>query len=337
MRYSAIAIVVSTIALASSAGAEGMFKASRSMDVERHSGLSLADADKMLTSLRERNRRVIDIEVRLTSACAASASEADLKAHSCSTTPIFDFLSEPNADGRRWIVNLADSEAEYAETWQSRSKEGYRLADIEPHSVYTYTRTGPIPMRVQFSTLWVENTEKLAWYSYSRLTNQGFSDKFKQHGDGQKMAVTDYETYELIGADCPKPNQYGAPLCIAAVFTQPPAGEKWAFLRNLSPEDYLDKKDSYQRGGFRTLLLNNQWGRLAVTFIQQPEAKNWQSFARMTEAEYKKNAIDMRSEGYRLVDLEMGHQDLPNTKDVSFGSIWYRPPPQPARAPTRKR
>lgn len=332
MRYFVIAMIVTT-SLASRAGAEGVFKALRSMDVERHAGLSLVDADKMLTTLRERNRRVIDVEVRLTTGCAPS--EAALKAQSCSTTPIFDLLSEPNADGGRWIVDLADSETEYAETWKTRSKEGYRLADIEPHSIYTYTRSGPIPKRVQFSTLWVQNTERLGWYSYSRLTNQAFSDKFKQHGDGQKMAVTDYETYELQGADCPKPSQYSAPMCVAAVFTRPPAGEKWAFLRNLSPQEYLDKKDSYERGGFRTLMLNNQWGRIAVTFIQQPEASSWKSFARMTEAEYKRTAGDMRGEGYRLIDLEMGHQDLPNTGDISFGSIWYRPSPPRPRAPAR--
>ncbi len=326
MRYYLIAIIMA--GLASSVGAEGLFSASRSIDVQRHTGLDLVDADKMLTSLRERNRRVIDVEVRLTTTCAPS--EAALKAESCTTMPIFDLLSEPNPGGGRWIVNLAESDAQYAETWKSRSSEKYRLADIEPHSVYTYTRSGPVPKRVQFTSLWVQDAGRLAWASYSRLTSQGFSDKFRQHGDGQKMAVTDYETYELVGADCPRPTRYSPPMCVAAIFTRPPAGAKWAFLRNLSPQDYLDKKESYERSGFRTLLLNNQWNSIAATFLQQPDAGNWKSFARMTEAEYTKIAGDMRGQGYRLVDFEMGHQDLPNTKDISFGSIWYKPPPRSA-------
>lgn len=331
MRNFAIAAIIAT--LASSAGAEGVFRTSRSMDVERHAGLTLADADKMLTSLRERDRRVIDVEVRLTTTCATS--EAAVNAQSCSTTPIFDLLSEPNPAGGRWVVNLAESEAGYAATWKSRSQEGYRLADIEPHSVYTYTRSGPLPKRVQFTSLWVQDADRLGWASFSRLTGQGFSDKFKQHGDGQKMAVTDYETYELIGADCPRPTRYSPPMCVAAIFTRPPANAKWAFLRNLSPQQYLDKKESYERGGFRTLLLNNQWDRIAATFVQQPDAENWKSFARMTEAEYKKTANEMRGDGYRLVDLEMGHRDLPNTTDISFGSIWYKPSKPPTRIPSR--
>lgn len=332
MRHLLFAILLA--AVAAPAAAEGVFRAGRSMDVERHAGLDLADADKMLTALRERDRRVIDVEVRLVTNCATT--EAAVNAQSCSTSPVFDLLSEPNAGGGRWMVSLAETEAGYAATWKARSAEGYRLADIEPHSVYTYTRSGPVPKRVQFTSLWVQDADRPGWYSYSRLTGAGFSDKFKQHGDGQKMAVTDYETYELVGADCPKPTRYAPPTCVAAVFTRPPAGAKWAFLRNLAPQEYLDKKEAYARGGFRTLLINNQWGRIAATFIQQPEADSWKSFARMTEAEYKRTAAEMRGDGYRLVDLEMGHQDLPNTADISFGSIWFKPLPPSTRTPQRR-
>lgn len=314
--------------------AEGQFKPSHSLDIERHIGMSLSDAKKMVTSLRERQRRVIDIEVRPAIECTQTNQAVDDEA--CDTTPRFDLVSEPNPEDQRWLVTLAQSEATYAASWKEHSEAGMRLVDLEPHSVYTFTRGGPAPKRVQFSALWIESRQKLGWVSFSRLSSAAFSEKFKTHGEAQEMAVTSYATYELLGSDCPKPPGSRLPTCIAAVFTQPPTGERWAFFRNLTPDAYIEKKLAYEKAGFRTLMLNNQSGRIAVTFMAQPDAANWQSFARMSESEYKRTAATMRDKGYRLVDFEAGSLEPPNSQDISFGSIWFKPPAPPARAPASR-
>lgn len=314
--------------------AEGIFAPTRTGDTQLKRGLTEAEAKAAIISLREQNRRVIDVEVSNHSVDCGN-SDAVLRAETCQTFLKYDLLSEPNPSGRRWDLNIGESPEIYAKNWKDNSAKGWRLMSLEPRSIYTFTRSGPHPKKVMFASLWVEDPARIGWVSFSRLTNAEYSAKFKEFAEGKQMVVTSYATYDLLGADCDKPSAYDAPRCIAVTFAKDPGARKFAFLRNLTPDAYTEQREKYEKGGFRTLLLSNR-AKMATSFIRNDSADEWKSFSRLSASEFDKTDQQMRQQGWRLTDFEAAQMN--GVADTNFngtriyGGIWFKPAPPPKRA-----
>jgi Bacterial tandem repeat domain 1 len=321
--------------LASPLGAEGIFTPSRASDVQLKRGLTEAEAKAAIISLREQNRRVIDVEVTAHSPDCVNIKGIE-NSETCDTILKYDILSEPDSGGRVWDLNIGESADDYAKSWKANSGKGMRLVALEPRSVHTFTRTGPLARKVAFASLWVDDPANIAWVSFSRLSSAEFSAKFKEFAEGKGMVVTSYATYSLLGAGCDKTGPYDTARCIAATFAKPPGDAKSAFMRGLTPEKYTSEREKYEKGGFRTLLLSNG-ERMATSFVKDASAGDWQSYSRLSAADFDKMEKDMRGKGWRLVDFEAAQMN--GEKDANFngsriyGGIWHKPGPAPRRTP----
>jgi hypothetical protein len=315
-------------------GAEGLFSPARTGETQLKRGLTEAEAKAQIISLREQNRRVIDVEISSHSTDCAK-DDTYLKAESCDTILKYDLLSEPNPTGQRWDLNIGENPEAYAKSWKDNSAKGWRLMSLEPRSIHTFTRSGPIPKKVAFASLWVEDPARIGWVSFSRLTSAEFSSKFKEFAEGRQMAVTSYATYDLAGANCDKSGNYSQPRCIAVTFAKDPSNRKFAFLRNQSPDAYTEQREKYEQGGFRTLLLSNS-EKIATSFIKDDSAAEWQSRSRLSATEFDNTNQQMKAQGWRLVDFEAapmnGEKDAKFNGTPIYGGIWFKAGPAPQRA-----
>jgi len=134
----------------------------------------------------------------------------DTDAYASGVSMRYAMIWQKNHDRRKWVQLRNMTSASYHDNWKKYRDRGYRPADIEVYRVGTAWR---------YAGIWVENKERLGWWSRRNMTSAQYGDAFKaQSARGYRLG--DMEAYRV-----------GSQVKHSAIWVENKAGIRWAQLR----------------------------------------------------------------------------------------------------------
>lgn len=193
---------------------------------------------------------------------------------------------QTNITNRDWASLRNLTSAEFAQEWQQRKDQGYRLIDQEIYLLGGQWR---------YAGVWTKNVERLNWASYRNVTSADFSAKFQQYRDN--YLPIDFEGYSV-----------GSSIHYAAAWVENTDNLKWSLVRDLSASQYATLFQQY-RNNYRVLDVESYHhdGKqyYAAIWLENPDGRYWKTLRDMTSKQFGDTWQALLDEGYRLVDFEI--------------------------------
>lgn len=205
-----------------------------------------------------------------------------------------------NTDNRKWVVKTKLTAQQFSVEWEKYKNEGYRPIDQETH-VLNSTR--------YYGAIWIENTEKLGWYSYRNLTSDEFHQKFEELRG--KYIPVDVDAYQV-----------GNQMRYSAIWIENKENIDWVIKRNLS-ESELDEEYAQRREeGYRVydieVYTRNSGLQYAVIFVKEAQKRGWYWRYGMNSTWFHNYWARYRDMGYRIEDIEV-YQTSNGTR---YAGVW---------------
>lgn len=284
---------------ASPASAEGYLQPLMAGRTNVHRNIDASDVDAMVTTLRESGRIVIDVE--MDEICSRHVRNC-LRFH---------MVSAPNTDGRSWDIVTGVQKTSYDNAWQRNVDRGYRPTDIEIDGIHQVNPNGA-GGRTQFyfSGVWVENTERFRWASFSFIDNDTFDREFNERVKRGNMILVDHERDTWFGGRN------------AAIFIIPRREQNVTSRVSMSTSEYaaLAPKAYGQQKRWPLYLGFGPGVRTSLMRDQRREAR---VFTALNDGQFRNRLTVARNDGFQLVDLEKNGN--------SWAVVFLRPRRQPVR------
>jgi len=277
------AAITMTCAFPSIVAAEGWLDPMLDKRTSLHFAADRSKLNSKIVDLKERGRIVIDVETYYDKQCASTNSSWQ---YICRR---YALISTKNVDNLLWEVVLPYDKAAYSEQWKEFESRNFRLADFEDDGLVVNTITA----------LFVQNSQKLRWASFSSLSRKRFKEEYKKRVTNGKMTLIDHEVFEegdkrrhavIFAAD--KPRRFTLP--------------SW----RLSYDDYAQLATfAYDRDNLRPLYMNTIYSLHSDTYYTTLIRDNFADakvFTRMTRKQFNTRNANLREKGYRLIDIEVG-------------------------------
>ncbi len=162
-----------------------------------------------------------------------------------------------NSESLSWISYTDQSSSEFATLFDRYNSVGYLMIDIDAEYIQG---------AMNYSAIWVDNVENLAWAEFRDLTSDQFAQKFDEYKDTHRMI--DVESYQI------GPLQF-----YAGIWVENKNGRGWYELRDMTAKTFGDKWLELRDAGYRLVdyetysTLDGQ--RYAGIWRQNSERPNW--------------------------------------------------------------
>lgn len=267
-----------SIALPLQSFAEGWLDPLIEGRTEIHTGLDKRTLATRIIDLKERGRIAIDVETYQKKECRTLQKTV----YDCRR---YALVSAPNPDRLLWeIVHPYDQDA-FSKRWDEFVGRKFRLADFE-HDGWRYS---------SITALFVQNQQDLKWASFSRLSQSRFNTEYKKFVTDGQMTMIDHEVYDS-----------GDVKRHAVIFAADAPRRHTPAFRALSKSEYAKLSVvAYDTDSLRPLYMNPTGGMFFTTFIRD-RGTSAKVFTTMTRVQFNRRNSNLKSLGYRLVDVEIG-------------------------------
>jgi CubicO group peptidase (beta-lactamase class C family) len=136
-----------------------------------------------------------------------------------------------NTEELEWISYTDQSDAEFSQLFERYSDQGYMMIDIDADF---------IDGGMNYSAIWVENSENLAWVEWRDLTSAEFAEKFDEYKDNYRMI--DVESYQV-----------GVSQFYAGIWVENRNGRGWVEWRDMTAKEFGDKWLQLRDAGYRLI------------------------------------------------------------------------------------
>ncbi len=236
-----------------------------------------------VVDMKERGRIVIDVETYYDTQCASTNSDWQYKCRR------YTLISTKNVDNLLWEIVLPYDKNAYSEQWKEFEGKNFRLADIEDDGLVANTITA----------LFVQNSKKLKWASFSSLSLKRFKEEYKKRVTDGKMTLIDHEVFEE-----------GGKKRHAVIFAKDKSLRFTLPSWRLSYDDYAKLATfAYDRDNLRPLYMNAIYSYQSDTYyttFMRDNSTDAKVFTRMTRKQLNTRNANLREKGYRLIDIEVG-------------------------------
>ncbi|MEM1163321.1 MAG: serine hydrolase [Pseudomonadota bacterium] len=211
----------------------------------------------------------------------------DTDAYSSGASMRYAMIWQKNHDRRKWAQLRNMTSDSYNRNWKKYRDLGYRPADIEVYKVGSAWR---------YAGIWIENKEKLGWWSRRNMTSAQYGDAFKKQS-ARGYRLVDMEAYRV-----------GSQVKYSAIWVHNKAGIRWAQLRNMTRSSYQNEVNRKVRQGYQVVdyeAYDTPHGmRYAAIWNKVASNVKWAVRTDRTELQFANYWREYRDKGYRIVDFE---------------------------------
>ena len=218
-----------------------------------------------------------------------------------------------NVENLRWASYRNVSGTDFSEKFSEYSSAGYRLIDIEAY---------PTGNGTKYAAVWVQNNDRLGWYTHRGLTSSEFSEKFDDYAR-RGFRLIDTESYRIN-------NQQR----FAGIWVRNTSGRGWFANRGMSANGFGNKWRAYKDQGYRLIDFEAyptaRGTRYAGIWRQN---NNRQNRATKTDVD---NAIKSYREQFNIAGVSvaimhqgelvysrgLGHDDIAQLKAAHAGTVY---------------
>ncbi len=230
----------------------------------------------------------------------------DQEAYTLGGTRYYAGIWVENREGLAWASFRNLTSQEFSDKFQTYSKNGYIMVDVEGYST---------PQGLRYAMIWVENTEGLAWAEYRNLSSQEFADKFDQLKATHR--VLDVESYRHNGV------QY-----YAGIWVENKNGRGWAEYRDMTETGWRNRWYRMRDLGYRLvdfeIYPTGSGYRYAGVWRQNTDRPNWPLKAQvdnlaqayMAQNDLPGMSVAIAQGGVIRYMRGFGYQDV-------SGGVWY--------------
>jgi len=162
-----------------------------------------------------------------------------------------------NTEDLGWISYTDKNSDEFSTLYGRYREAGYLMIDVD---------AGYIQGEMNYSAVWVENSESLDWVEWRDMTSDEFAEKFDEYEDVYRMI--DVESYKVGG------EQY-----YAGIWVENINGRGWYEYRDMSAKGFGDKWLELRDAGYRLVDYEvypyGDGYRYAGIWRQNSERPNW--------------------------------------------------------------
>ncbi|MEM9217985.1 MAG: serine hydrolase [Cyanobacteria bacterium P01_F01_bin.150] len=137
-----------------------------------------------------------------------------------------------NVENLKWWSRRNMDGNEYASVFKEKSKQGYRLIDMEAYN----TADG-----LRYSAIWYENVDNTPWAQLRNMTRERYSEEVTKKS-ADDMVIVDYESYRTDSGQ-----RY------AAIWEKNTSGRAWVVRTNRKEEDFASYWREYLDKGYRLI------------------------------------------------------------------------------------
>lgn len=193
---------------------------------------------------------------------------------------------QKNVDKRGWISRRDMSESEFENLNRFYRQQGLRLIDQD---IYL------IDDKKTFSAAWIQNQEKLWWFSKWHLSPHGLAS-LQQRFESHSIPI------DVEGYINDQKLEYGL------IWLHNKDNLKWALKVGMKRAEYDHVAQDYKNQGYRILdfeSYTHDGAQLyAAIWIQQASNNRWKTHSDLTKSEYQHRWEALNNAGYRLTDFE---------------------------------
>lgn len=210
-------------------------------------------------------------------------------------------IEDPN--DVKWSSIRGYSSQAFNAYFQKMKSKGYRIIDIE---------VDMINGQPKYAAVWQYNTDKRKWASLRNLTSEQFSNKWKSYLQSGYRLI-DQESYILNGKRF-----------YAGVWIQNKENYTWASYRNVNTTQFTAKFNQFKQKGYRIVDVeaypSGNSTLYSAIWIKKSGGPAWFSYRNMSKVDYAQRFQDLRSKGYRVMDLESYRRN----GQQQYAAIWVK-------------
>ena len=199
----------------------------------------------------------------------------------------YAMIWQKNHDRRKWAALRNMTSDSYHKKWKEFRDKGYRPADIEVYKIGSAWR---------YAGIWVENKERLKWWSRRNMTSAQYGDAFKKRS-AEGYRLVDMEAYQV-----------GNQVKYSAIWVENKPRVKWAQLRNMTRSSYQKQVTDRAKKGEMVVdyeaYQTPSGMRYAAIWNKVPGNVKWTVKTNLNETQFANRWREMRDRGYRIVDFE---------------------------------
>lgn len=205
-------------------------------------------------------------------------------------------------DSVAWSSIRGYSSSEFAQYFQQKQAQGYRVIDIEVDQIGGQTR---------YSAVWQYNSDKRGWASYRNMTSEQFGQRWQDFRN-KGYRLIDQESYTI-----------GSKRYYAGVWVQNKENTPWVSYRNVDSAEFSQRFKTYQQQGYRMVDVEayasgNKTLYAAIWVKNNSQA--WAEYRDMSATDYATKFKDFQGKGYRVMDLESYRQG----GRQKYAAIWIK-------------
>ncbi len=136
-----------------------------------------------------------------------------------------------NTENLDWVSYTDQTDEEFGVLFDRYSAAGYLMIDID---------AGVIDGALEYSAVWVKNSENLLWHEWRDLTSDEFATKFDEYKDTYRMI--DVESYQV-----------GLSQYYAGIWVENKNQRLWQEWRDMTSKEFGDKWLSLRDEGYRLI------------------------------------------------------------------------------------
>ncbi|NDJ16964.1 serine hydrolase [Myxacorys almedinensis] len=210
-------------------------------------------------------------------------------------------IDDPDNVG--WASIRGATSSAFSTDFNQKKADGYRVIDLEVDSINGQPR---------YSAVWQYNTDKRGWISLRDLSDEEFSQRWKEH-QAKGYRLIDQEAYTING------KRY-----YAGVWMENKEKLGWVSYRNVDSAEFATRFKTYSDQGYRMTAVDaypsgNQT-QYAAIWVKNTDSVPWMAYRDLSESGYKEKFESLSQQGYRVSNLEVYQQN----GQQRFAAIWVK-------------
>ena len=307
--------------IVSPASAEGWVEPPIDGGTQLHRDLSIAGLNNLVTTLKEANRIIVDIEVT-----PIGTNEAGQPCQgSLWWCAKFHVISTQNTDDLDWALIKYYELTDYADAWTAQRDSGKRLADLEIDKVIFRLPGTPLAKSANiFVGLFIDNPENTSWYSYAKLSQQEFNQKIREHVKDDGLILVDGGKY--TEAKFSKPDDNSAKHRYA-VFLRDASNRKSVPAIALTNQEYQALREELVGDAYRPVWLSEGEGDQRIardsSWLQDPGTAA-KVLTRLSAEQLSSFNTEFAAEGFTLIDVERTDSSRSSSSQQFWAAVWHK-------------